>query len=186
MRLDESEPATQADTPPVALTAYQERLWRELDYMELSAGYSFLGHLNDHKADARTHFVVGVAATVATTAGAAGVLTDHFTFVAGFVTLVGALLTGVLTFMKKSEYASKSLSAAHGCARAEARFRQTKSLKVGTVADHEVVQIIEELTSEYNEANGAAGAIRKKSYKSAKASFENGERAGRTEAEIGG
>lgn len=99
----ESEQGAAAATgdPPGHLTLYQQKLWSELDYLELSAGYSFLGHLNDHKHDARLHFVVGVTATAATAAGAAGVLTQNFALLAGSVTLVGALLTGVMTFMKK-------------------------------------------------------------------------------------
>lgn len=182
-QLDETDAS--GDSLPPTLTPFQQRLWEELDYLELSAGYSFLGHLNDHKHDDRVHFVVGLTATAATTVGAAGILTEYWSVVAGLVALIGALLTGVMTFMKKSEYAAKSLSAAHGCARVEARFRQTKNLKVGTISDGEVVQIIEDLTAEYNEANGAAGAIRKKSYAAAKKSFRSGERAGRTENERG-
>lgn len=172
--------------PPAHLSPYQQELWRELDYMELSAEYSFQGHMNDHKADSKIHSLVGVVATVATTVGAAGILTDLFPLVAGFVALFGAVLTGIMTFMKKSELASKSLAASHGCSRAMAKFRQTKKLKVGVIRDEEVLKLLEDVTSDYNEANGMAGAIREKSYDEAKKSFRRGQRAGRTEDEIGG
>ena len=177
---------TDAATAPAHLTPYQQALWRELDYMELSAEYSFQGHMYDHKADSRTHSSVGVVATVATTVGAAGILTEVLPVASGFVALSGAVLTGIMTFMKKSELASKSLSASHGCSRVMAKFRQTKKLKVGIIPDHEVREIIEDLTSEYNEANGMAGAIREKSYEKTKESFRLGQRAGRTHEEIGG
>lgn len=171
---------------PAHLSPYQQELWRELDYMELSAEYSFQGHMNDHKADSKTHSIVGVVATVATTVGAAGILTQQFPLIAGLVALGGAVLTGIMTFMKKSELASKSLAASHGCSQAMAKFRQAKKLKLGVIPDHEVLAIIEDVTGEYNEANGMAGAIRTKSYLEAKESFRSGQRAGRTEEEIGG
>lgn len=171
---------------PAHLSPYQQELWRELDYMELSAEYSFQGHMNDHKADSRIHSIVGVVATVATTIGAAGILTQLFPIVAGFIALGGAVLTGIMTFMKKSELASKSLAASHGCSQATAKFRQAKKLKLGVLPDREVLTIIEAVTGEYNEANGMAGAIRKKSYLEAKESFRNGQRAGRTAEENGG
>lgn len=177
---------TEATAPPAHLSPYQQELWRELDYMELSAEYSFQGHMNDHKTDSKIHSRVGVIATVATTVGAAGTLTELLPVAAGFVALSGAVLTGIMTFMKKSEMASKSLSASHGCARAMAKFRQTKRLKVGAIPDPEVLEIIEDVTSEYNEANGMAGAIREKSYDQTKESFRLGQRAGRTHEEIGG
>lgn len=177
---------TESKVAPAHLTPYQQELWGELDYMEVSAEYSFQGHMNDHKDDSRIHSRVGVIATIATTVGAAGTLTELVPIAAGFVALSGAVLTGIMTFMKKSEMASKSLSASHGCARVMAKFRQTKKFKVGVLPDHEVLQIIEELTSEYNEANGMAGAIRKKSYDQTKESFRLGQRAGRTHEEIGG
>ncbi|MGF9660646.1 SLATT domain-containing protein [Arthrobacter crystallopoietes] len=177
---------SEASAAPAHLSTYQQELWRELDYMELSAEYSFQGHMNDHKADAKTHSLVGVLATIATTIGAAGILTELFPLVAGFIALGGAVLTGIMTFMKKSELASKSLAASHGCSQAVAKFRQAKKLKLGVIPDEEVLRIIEDVTGEYNEANGMAGAIRKKSYLEAKEAFRSGQRAGRTAEEVGG
>lgn len=167
------------------LSEHQRRLWEELDYLELSAGYSFLGHLNDYQADKRVHLVLGICATASTTLGAAGILTQTFPFVASLLALAGAVMTGIMSFVKKAESASRSLVASHGCAGIEARARQAKNLKVGVEPDESVSELIANLTSEYGEANAGAGAIKRRSYLKAKRSFEAGERQGRTELELG-
>lgn len=169
-----------------ALTPVQLRLWTELDQLHVSATYSFRGHLNDSQFDLRRHHVIGVTASVLTALGAAGVVTSFLPPVAALCAVAGAVMTGVLTTSKKADSAAKSLAAAHGCARSEARFRQAKNLKVGVLPDETVRELIDELSAEYNAANSMAGAIRYSSYLAAKTSIKKGEAAGRNVDEAAG
>lgn len=150
-------------------------LAKEAEHVKEDAEHSAKGHFEAARVWGKCNKWLGVPATVLAAVAGASALAEYGVVSAGFAVVV-AILTGLLTFLKPSECASRHLSAgnAHNEVRNDARIFANIECHAATPGSDLKGQLAD-LNSRRNTLNTDSPQIPRWAYKKAKAGIDAGE-----------
>lgn len=118
----------------------------ELEQLENDVLWTEKGHFASAGGLRAIRLLIGIGATLASTASAATIVADNDT-VAGVLALVGALLAALLTFLKPEELAQQHLVAGRRLGALRVQIRQTTKLDTKTQPSSAIRVAIDELST---------------------------------------
>lgn len=141
------------------------------------ATYSAKGHFNAAARWTQIHYGIGIPTAVMSAVAGVSALSefDNHSAVAGSLAIFVAALTGVTTFLKPSERASKHLAFGNRFNSLKNRARVAAELDAQSLAPEDFRELLTELGSERDELNAAAPAIPRVAFKRAQTGITEGQ-----------
>jgi hypothetical protein len=131
-------------TSPGQASGADSAIAAELGQLQNDVLWTEKGHFISAGVLRAMRLILGVLATASSTTAVATIVADHQT-VAGIFALAGALLSGLLTFLKPEELAQQHLNAGRKLGALRVDIRQTLRLDAATLQRTELRQATAEL-----------------------------------------
>lgn len=149
-------------------------LTAELDRLKEDCSHTSKSHFNAAARWSGYHYRIGVPATTLAVAASAAIFKDYTAF-AAICSMIAAVLTALLTFLKPHERSEQHRKAGNALLSIlkEARFFQ--QAKLGQLAEQQTIEVVEAFIRRQNEANEAAPMFSEADRLKARAGIEAGE-----------
>jgi hypothetical protein len=159
-----------------ATDEYIRKIAEEAERIEEDAEYSAKGHYNAAERWGRIHTGLGAAATVASAVTAAAALKEAAPIVVAVASVVAALMTGVLTFLKPSDHADRHHRAGDGSLVIKNRARILRNVQLAKVnPDEDLLLILQTLSDDRHTVLKSAPLIPNRSFREARDGIKRGE-----------
>ena len=153
----------------------REKIADELQRMEEDCTHSGKAHFNAADRWARWNYLFGIPSVILSTAAGAAFFKDY-PILAGTMTLVVAVLTSLMTFLKPGEKSSQHKSSGDQYLALRNNSRVYREIELSAVADDKTAfEALSGLTTRRDELNQASPAFSRADFEKARAGIEQGE-----------
>jgi hypothetical protein len=156
------------------MSTRQDALATEGSQVSCDLLYSEKIHFAAAEEQQKVHLILGLVAAAASAAAAATVFAD-LPMVAGVLALVGAVGTGMLTFLKPDKRAEHHLAVGRQLGALRVELRHLMRLDLGHVPDQPVRDRLSEITDRKAEIDSTAPVTAERHYRTAKKKIERGD-----------
>ncbi len=149
-------------------------LTAELARLNEDCSHTSKSHFNASVRWSRYHYVIGVPATVFAVAASAAIFKDYTT-AAAICSMMAAVFTALLTFLKPHERSEQHRKAGNAFLSILKEARFFREAKLGQLPDEQSVEAVETFIRRQNEANQAAPMFSDADRRKARAGIDAGE-----------
>jgi hypothetical protein len=146
----------------------------ELARLGEDCSHSSKSHLNAAVRWSRYHYWIGIPATVFAVVASAAIFNEYAT-VAATCSMIAAVLTALLTFLKPHERSEQHRKAGNSLLSIMKEARFFREAKLGQLPEEQAVSAVESFIRRQNEANEAAPMFNNADLLKARAGIEAGE-----------
>jgi hypothetical protein len=136
--------------------------------------YTEKTHLASAERYQRVHWLLGVAATVTSTAAAATIVTNSSQALAGVLALVAAILAAVLTFMAPEKRAEQHLGAGRQLGALRVRVRQALNLDIPRSSYEDIRKVLTDVAMEKAAMDAASPGTTERNFDVARRKIKGG------------